>query len=84
MWLSEQSECVSRVHEALGSAASTSQWGWWCISDFKFKVILSYLLRLKANLGYMRPKTLGFINKTPTKNHVGFILTGLTDEYFIM
>lgn len=51
MWLSEQSECVSRVHEALGSAASTSQWGWWCISDFKFKVVLSYLLRLNANLG---------------------------------
>lgn len=52
--------------------------------EFKFKVILGYILRLKANLGYMRPKALGFITKIPPKNHMGFILTGLMDEYFIM
>lgn len=50
MWLSWQSECVSSVYEALGSASSTSQWGWESVPEFKFKVILSSILKSKANL----------------------------------
>lgn len=46
---------------------------WGCIPGFSFQVILSYISRLRANLGYMKPKALALITKTPPKMIWGIV-----------